>query len=188
MKEKMDEIDEIWAIYRRNLGQNSCWNINLPLKINFGRWIKNWEQSGRWIAILPLESHLGRRINTDVIWAVRSCCMKEWKYHKKINDISPIYLRYIADISPIFCHQRRFFQNISDISPKTDISPIYRRYFGDIYGNISPPIFLHEISCRPLPIHDISAIYRRYISTFSSLYIIHWCRHLSKSFYNHNTN
>ena len=147
MKEKMDEIDEIWAIYRRNLGQNSRWNINLPLKINFGCWIKNWEQSGRWIAILPLESHLGRRINTNVIWAVRSRCMKEGKYHKKISDISPI-----------FCHQRRFFQNISDISPRTYISPIYHRYFGDIYGNISPPIFLHEISCRPLPIHDISPV------------------------------
>ena len=99
----MDEIDEIWVIYRRNLGQNSRWNINLPLKINFGRWIKNWEQSGRWIAILPFESHLGRRINTGVIWAVRSRCMKEGKYHQKISDISsilPIYLRYITDILP----------------------------------------------------------------------------------------
>ena len=47
MKAKMDEINEIWAIYRRNFGQNSRWNINLPLKINFGRWIKNQEQSGR---------------------------------------------------------------------------------------------------------------------------------------------
>ena len=131
----MDEIDEIWAIYRRNLGQNSRWNINLPLKINFGLWIKNQEQSGRWIAILSLESHLSRQINTGVMWAVRSRCMKEGKYHQKIDDLSPIY----------------------------------RRYFGDIYGNISPPIFLHEISCRPLPIHDISMIYRRYIPTFSSL-------------------
>ena len=128
MKEKMDEIDEIWAIYRRNLGKNSRWNINLPLKINFGRWIKNWEQSSRWIAILPLESHLSRRINTGVIWVVRSRCMKEGKYHQKISDISPIYHRYIADISPIFCHQRRFFQNISDISLRTNISPIFWRY------------------------------------------------------------
>ena len=54
----MDEMDEIWVIYRRNLGQNSHWNINLPLKINFGHWTKNWEQSSRWIVILPLESHL----------------------------------------------------------------------------------------------------------------------------------
>ena len=111
------KIDEIWAIYRINLGQNSRWNINLQLKINFGRWIKNWDQSGRWIAILPLESHLDRRINTGVIWVVRSRCMKEGKYHQKISDISPIYHRYITDISPIFCHQRRFFQKISDISP-----------------------------------------------------------------------
>ena len=111
------KIDEIWAIYRRNLGQNSRWNINLPLKINFGRWIKIWEQSGRWIAILPLESHLGRRINTGVIWAVRSHCMKEGRYHKKISDISPI-----------FCHRRRFFEKISDISPRTNIWPIFWRY------------------------------------------------------------
>ena len=100
MKAKMDEIDEIWVIYRRNLGQNSRWNINLLLKINFSRWIKNWEQSGRWIAILPLESHLDRRINTGVIWAVRSRCMKEGKYHQKISDISPIYHRYITDFLP----------------------------------------------------------------------------------------
>ena len=93
MKAKMDEIDEIWAIYKRNLGPNSRWNINLLLKINFGCWIKNWEQSGCWIAILPLESHLGRRINTDVIWAVRSCCMKEGKYQQNIGD----FLKKIAE-------------------------------------------------------------------------------------------
>ena len=137
----MDEIDEIWAIYRINLGKNSRWNINLPLKINFGRWIKNWEQSGRWIAILPLESHLGHRINTGVIWAVRLRCMKEGKYHQKISDISPIYHRYFAT-------RGDFFKK----SPIYLSEPIYRRYFGDIYRNISPPIFLHEISCRPLPI------------------------------------
>ena len=106
------KIDEIWAIYKINLGQNSRWNINLPLKINFGRWIKNWEQSGCWIVILPFKSH----------------CMKEGKYHQKISDISPIYHQYIADISPIFYHQRRFFQYISDISLRTDISPIFWRY------------------------------------------------------------
>ena len=51
MKAKIDEMDEIWAIYERNLGQNSRWNINLPLKFNFGRWITNWEQSGCWITL-----------------------------------------------------------------------------------------------------------------------------------------
>ena len=140
MKAKMDEIDEIWAIYKRNLGQNSRWNVNLPLQINFGHWIKNWEQSGNWIAILPLESHLGRRINTGVIWAVKSRCMKEGKYRQKISDLSPIY----------------------------------RQYFGNICGNISPLIFLHEISCRPFPIRDILAIYRWYIPTFSSLLMKYW--------------
>ena len=154
MKEKMDEIDEIdeiWAIYRRNLGQNSCWNINLPLKINFGR----------WIVILPLESHLGRRINTDVIWTVRSCCMKEGKYHKKISDISPIYLRYIADIlSPKaisskylrYISQNRYIADIlaifTEISPlrffftKYRVDPsrytIYRRYIADISRHFPP--------------------------------------------------
>ena len=115
------KIDEIWAIYRRNLGQNSRWNINLPLKINFGRWIKNWEQSNHWIAILPLELHLGRQINTDVIWAVRSCCMKEGKYCQKISDISPIYHRY-------FSTRGDFFKKIFVISPRVDISPIFWRY------------------------------------------------------------
>ena len=52
MKAKMNEIDEIWAIYRRNLGQNSHWNINLPLKINFGHWMKKLG------AIWPLDHHI----------------------------------------------------------------------------------------------------------------------------------
>ena len=80
------KIDEIWVIYRIHLVQNSRWNINLPLKINFGRWIKNWEQSGCWIVILPFKSH----------------CMKEGKYHQKISDISPIYHRYFATIGDFF--------------------------------------------------------------------------------------
>ena len=132
MKEKMDEIDEIWAIYKINLGQNSRQNVNLPLQINFGHWIKNWEQSSRWIAILPLESHLGRRINTGVIWAIRSCCMKEGKYRQKISDLSLIYLQYIADILAIF----------AEISPIRFFSTKYRvdhfryatywRYIADI--------------------------------------------------------
>ena len=104
------------AIYRRNLGQNSRWNINLPLKINFGCWIKNWKQSGRWIAILPLESHLGCQINTGVIWAVKLRCMKEGKYSKKISDLSPINHRYIADILAIF----------AEISPLRFFSTKYR--------------------------------------------------------------
>ena len=137
MKTKMDEIDEIWVIYRINLGQNSRWNINLLLKINFSRWIKNWEQSGCWIAILPLESHLGRRINTGVIWAVRSRCMKEGKYHQKISDISPR-----TDISPIFW---RYLQKylLFDFSPWNIMSiPPDTRYIGDILP-IYPDIFLH---------------------------------------------
>ena len=144
----MNEIDEIWAIYRRNLGQNSRQNINLPLKINFGHWIKNWEQSSRWIAILPLESHIGHRINTGVIWVVRSCCMKEGKYRQKIDDFSSINRRYFATRGDFFTK-----------SPLYLPEPIYHRYFGDFCGNISPPIFLHEISCQPLLIHDISPIY-----------------------------
>ena len=161
----MDEIYEIWVIYRRNLGQNSRWNINLLLKINFSRWIKNWEQSGRWIAILPLESHLGRRINTGVIWAVRSRYMKEGKYHQKISDISPIY--------------HRFFATRGDFLKKSSIylpEPIYRRYFDDIYGNISSSIFLHEISCQSLPIYpDI------FLHDYNSLNIFHY--HLSHMLY-----
>ena len=92
------------------------------------------------------------------------------KNHRYISDISPIYLRYITDISLIY---HRFFATKGDFLKKSLIyfpEPIYGRYFGDIYGNISSPIFLHEISCRLLPIHDISAIYRRYIPIFSSMW------------------
>ena len=153
----MDEIDEIWAIYRRNLCQNSRWNINLPLKINFGRWIKNWEQSGLWIAILPLESHLGSRINTGVIWAIRSRCMKKGKYCQKISDLSPVYRqyfatkgdffkklryisssRYIADILAIFAEisPLRFFSTKYRVDPSR--YTIYRRYITDISRHFPP--------------------------------------------------
>ena len=68
----MDEIDAKWAIYRPNLGQNSRWNLKLLLKFNFGRWITIWKQSGRWISLLTLGYKYASRINTGVIWAVRS--------------------------------------------------------------------------------------------------------------------
>ena len=138
MKAKMDEIDEIWAIYRRNLDQNSRQNINLPLKINFGHWIKNWEQSGRWIVILPLESHLGRRINTGVIQAIRSCCMKEGKYRQKISDLSLIYLQYIADILAIFAEisPLRFFSTKYRVDPFRYTT--YRQYITDISQHFPP--------------------------------------------------
>ena len=111
---------------RLNLGQNSRWNINLSLKINFGRWIKNWEQFGRWISVLPLESHIGRRINMGVIWAVRSCCMKDGKYCQKIRDLSSIYRWY-------FTTRGDFFKKISDISP------IFWRYLWKyLSSNFSP--------------------------------------------------
>ena len=49
MKSKVDEMDAKWTIYRRNLGQNSRWKMILPLKNNFGSWIKIWAKSDRWI-------------------------------------------------------------------------------------------------------------------------------------------
>ena len=162
MKAKMDEIDEIWVICRRNLGQNRRWNINLLLKINFSRWIKNWEQSGRWIAILLLESHLDRRINTGVIWAVRSRCMKEGKYHQKITDISSIYHRYIID----------FFATRGDFLKESPIylpERIYRRYIADIlaiFKEISP---LRFFSMKYRVASSQYKIYRRYIPIFSSM-------------------
>ena len=61
----MDEIDAKWAIYRRNLGQNSRWNLMLPFKINFSRWITICKQSGRWISLLTLGFKSGRQIT---IW------------------------------------------------------------------------------------------------------------------------
>ena len=143
MKAKMDEIDQIWAVYRRNLGQNSRWNINLPLKINFGRWIKKLG------AIWPLDRYITIGITS-----------RPSDQHGRDLGLQ-IMLHEGGEISP---KNWRFISNIL---------AIYHRYFGDICENISPPIFLHEISCQPLPIHDISAIYRRYIPVFSSLTTIH---------------
>ena len=86
----MDEIDAKWAIYKRNLGQNSSWNLKLPLKFNFGRWITIWEQSGRWVSLLPLGFKSGRRINTGVIWAVRSRWRERGDFSLKIAKKSMI--------------------------------------------------------------------------------------------------
>ena len=144
---------------RWNLGQNSCWNINLLLKINFSCWIKNWEQSGRWITILPLESHLGRRINTGVIWAVRSRCMKEGKYHQKISDISPIYHRFFATRgdflkkSPIYFPEPMYHRYIVDIlAIFTEISPL--RFFSMIFSSMDTTHECNIIGCNYGIWHD----------------------------------
>ena len=101
MKSKADEMDAKWAIYRRNLGQNRRWDLKLLLKFNFGRWITIWEQSGCWISSLPLRYKSGHRINTGVIWAVRSLWREKGDFSQKIGDLlafpghfslkSPIY-------------------------------------------------------------------------------------------------
>ena len=77
----MNEMDAKWAIYRRNLGHNSRWKIILPLKNNFGCWIKIWAKSDRWIMILLLESHPNRwikpRFNLEH-W-IYDCCKQTWR-------------------------------------------------------------------------------------------------------------
>ena len=152
MKAKMGEIDGKMAIYRRNLGQNSRWNTNLPLKF----------KSGRWITLLTLESHLGRWINTGVIWAVRS----RWREERNISKNSAIYRRFSAATSDYLGK-----------SPIYRFSSIYRRFIGfhryiadlsAIYWyflrKIVPPIFLLEMPCGAASRYKI---YRRYIADIS---------------------
>ena len=140
------------------MGQNSRWSIKLSLKINFGRWIKKLG------SIEPLDRHITIGIISRPSDQHERDLGHQIMLHEE-GEISPKNQRYIADISPIFCHQRRFFQNISDISPRTNISPIYRRYFGDIYGNICSRFFSTKYRVDP----SRYTIYRRYISIFSSL-------------------
>ena len=137
MKAKMGEIDRKMAIYRRNLGQNSRWNTNLPLKFKSSRWITNWDKSGHWITLLTLESHLGCWINAGVIQAVRS----RWREERNIPKKSAIYRRNIADLSAIFRCHGRLFEKIADLSTSTNISPIYRRLIGDFLRNFVPRFF-----------------------------------------------
>ena len=140
------------AIYRRNLGQNSRRNINLLLKINFGRWIKKLG------AIWPLDRHITIGITSRLSDQHGRDLGHQITLHEG-GEISQKNRRFISDTSPIY-HQ--YFVTRGDFFKKSPIylpEPIYRRYFGNICINISPPIFLHEISCRPLPIHDISPIY-----------------------------
>ena len=102
----MNEIDEIWAIYRRNLGQNSRWNINLPLKINFGRWIKKLG------AIWPLDRHITIGITSRPSDQHERDLGRQITLHEG-GEISPKNQRYITDILP----HRLFFKKISNISP-----------------------------------------------------------------------
>ena len=119
------KIDEIWAIYKINLGQNSRWNINLPFKINFGRWIKKLG------AIWPLDHHItigitsrssdqhGRDLGRQItLHEGREISPKNQRY---IFDISPIYRRYITDILP---PEAIFSKYLRYISPKRYIKHV----------------------------------------------------------------
>ena len=151
----MDEIDAKLAIYRWNLGQNSRWNLKLPFKINFGRWITIWKQSGRWISLLTLGFKSGRWINMGVIWAVRSRWRERGDFSPKIGNISPInrrhtgfsgdffikspiYRRYIADFLAIFCEKSpgRLISSICRFAPHRHA--IYRRYFAYFFRFFPP--------------------------------------------------
>ena len=154
MKAKMGEIDGKMVIYRRNLGQNSRWNTNLPLKFKSGRWITNWDKSGCWITLLTLESHLGRWINAGVIWAVRS----RWREERNISKKSAIY-RW----------------NIGDFPRPQAIIWRNRRFIGDllaIYCKKSSPRFF-SWKCRVAA--SRYKIYRRYIA-YISRYFPPWTR------------
>ena len=156
----MDEIDAKLAIYRWNLGQNSRWNLKLLFKINFGRWITIWKQSGRWISLLTLGFKSGRWINTGVIWAVRSRWREGGDFSQKIGDISPINRRHTGFSGDFFIK-----------SPIYPVSPIYRRFFGDFLRKIARPTYLLHVSFRHPPTRDILAIFRRFFPIFSSLVI-----------------
>ena len=156
MKVKMDEIDEIWVIYKRNLGQNIRWNINLSLKINFGRWIKKLG------AIGPLDRHITIRIISRPLDQHGRDLGHQITLHEG-GEISPKNQRYISDISPTY---HRYFATRGDFFKKSPIylpEPIYRRYFGDIYGNISSRFFSMKYRVDP----SRYTIYRRYITDIS---------------------
>ena len=68
------------------------------------------------------------------IWAVGSTWAwsrpsdhAAWRKGKIAKKLA-IYLRLVADISVIYCHQKRFFHKIANLSPRADISLIYRRF------------------------------------------------------------
>ena len=90
------------------------------MKINFGH----------WIAILPLESHLGHQITLHEGGEISQ------KNGRFISDISPR-----TDISPIFWRYLRKYLP-SNFSPRNIVStPLDTRYIGDI-SPIYPDIFL----------------------------------------------
>ena len=148
------KIDEIWAIYKINLGQNSRWNINLPFKINFGRWIKKLG------AIWPLDHHITIGITSRSSDQHGRDLGRQITLHEG-EEISPKNQRYIIDILPpeaIFSKYLRYISSnryIADIlAIFTEISPLrffftkyrvdpsryttYRRYIADISRHFPP--------------------------------------------------
>ena len=81
-------------------------------------------------------------------------------YRRLIGDKSSIFWRFIADISAIYCHQKRFFHKIADISPI--FWPFLRKYLSfdfsprnivltlpDTLSPIYPEIFLLAYTLTP---------------------------------------
>ena len=111
---------------RWNLGQNSRWNINLLLKINFSRWVKNWEQSGHWIAILPLDRHITIGITSKPLDQHGRDLGCQITLHEG-GEISPKNQRYITDFLPL---EAIFWKNL--------------RYIGDI-SRYFPPWWIQRV-------------------------------------------
>ena len=165
----MDEIDAKLAIYRWNLGQNSCWNLKLPFKINFGRWITIWKQSGRWIYLLTLGFKSGRRIT---IWKQSghwiSLLTLGFKSGRDLGRQITLEREgrffaknwwYIADKSATHRILRRFFDKIADLSCVAD--------FLAIFGEKSPRRLISSICHFATRRH---AIYQRYFAHFFPIF------------------
>ena len=144
MKAKMDEIDEIWVIYRINLA-----------KIAIGTLIYHWKS----ILAVGLKTGSNMAVGSPYYLGITSKPSDHVAWRRgNIGKKSTIYLRYIADILP---PEAIFSKNLRYISSS--------RYIADIlviFAKISPLRFFSTKYCVDPSQYTI---YRWYIPIFSSL-------------------
>ena len=115
--DEMDEMDEIWVKitigtlfyhWKSILAIGSKSGSNLAIGSLYYHWNHIWAIGSTWAWSGPSDHAAWRRVNIA----------------KKLA----IYGRLIANISTIYCHQKRFFHKIVDLSPRADISLTYQRF------------------------------------------------------------
>ena len=112
---------------------------NLAIGSLYYHWNHIWAVGSTWAWSGPSDHAAWRRVNIA----------------KKLA----IYGRLIANISTIYCHQKRFFHKIVDLSPRADISLTYQWFLRKYLPSDFSPRNIVSTPFDTQYIDDISPIY-----------------------------